>query len=201
MRERERDCGRCTRTHTHCTHSLDDACLRVSLAEVITAGGRYAKQYERWQDPLYVELFNRTVYAPYMQGAGYVLSADVAAVAVRRAGALPMLPAVEDALVGTLVEGDADLTSRPTGFRHKNRDDYAVTVCAQDTEFVLLHKLGEEDLARCRAATQRRRSGACPRGPCVCRNLGRRKKPSRKVVRTFADAERAAAAIRSKPPW
>ena len=64
-----------------------------------------------------------------------------------------------------------------------------MTVCAQDTEFVLLHKLDEEDLARCRAATVRRRSEACPGGPCVCRNLGRRSKVPRKVVRTFSDAE------------
>ena len=44
--------------------------------------------YERWRDPLYVRLFNRTVYADYMQGAGYVLSADLAALAVQRAAAL-----------------------------------------------------------------------------------------------------------------
>ena len=80
-------------------------------------------------------------------------------------------------------------SSRPSSFRYKNRDDYAVTVCAQDTEFVLLHKLDEEDLSRCRAATVRRRSDACPGGPCVCRNLGRKSKVARKVVRTFSDAE------------
>jgi hypothetical protein len=153
---------------------------------VITTG---ATAYERWRDPEYVRLFNRSVYAPYMQGAGYILSADLAATAVRRAASLPRLPAVEDALVGALVEGAAEPTSRPSNFRHKNRDDYAVTVCAQDTEFVLLHKLDEDELARCRAATQRRRSDACPGGPCVCRNLARRKRPPRRVVRSFADAE------------
>ena len=82
-------------------------------------------------------------------GAGYVLSADVAALVVRRADALPSLPTVEDALVGALVEGVAAPLSRPASFRHKNRDDYAVTVCEEDTEFVLLHKLDESELARC----------------------------------------------------
>ena len=74
--------------------------------KVITSG----KKYGRWRDPVYVELFNRSVYAPYMQGAGYVLSADMVAMVVRRAEALPKLPAVEDALVGTLIEGEAQPT-------------------------------------------------------------------------------------------
>ena len=78
---------------------------------------------------------------------------------------------------------------RPSGFRHKNRDDYAVTVCTQDTEFVLLHKLSQEELTKCRQATQRRRSAACPNGPCVCRSLGRKRKVARKVVRSFSDAQ------------
>ena len=43
-------------------------------------------------------------YPPYMQGAGYVLSRDLVQLLVRRARALPYLPAVEDALVGTLLE-------------------------------------------------------------------------------------------------
>ena len=136
----------------------------------------------------YVALFNRTVYAPYMQGAGYVLSADMAAVVVQRAEPLTRLGkdrklAVEDALVGTLLEDAAELTSRPASFRHKNRGDYAVSVCEEDTEFVLLHKLDEDELARCRAATQRRRSARCPSGPCECRNLGHKPKHARKVVR------------------
>ena len=71
---------------------------------VITQG-KAARQYERWKDPAYVALFNRSVYAPYMQGAGYVLSADLVALAAERAARLPQMPAVEDALVGTLVEG------------------------------------------------------------------------------------------------
>ena len=72
---------------------------------------------------------------PCEKGAGYILSADLAATAVARADVLPRLTAVEDALVGALVEGDAASTlSRPHAFRHKNRDDYAVTVCEEDTE-------------------------------------------------------------------
>ena len=61
-------------------------------------------------------------------------------------------------------------------------------LCTHDTEFVLLHKLDEDELGRCRAATQRRRSDACPAGPCVCRNLGRRPRVPRKVLRSFSDA-------------
>lgn len=158
---------------------------------VITAG-RAAKQYERWKDPSYVQLFNRSVYAPYMQGAGYVLSADLAQVVVDRASRLPRIPAVEDALVGTLVEDDAEPLSRPEHFRHKNRDDYAVTVCERDTEFVLLHKLDEKDLGKCRGATQRRRSERCPQGPCLCRSLGHKPRRPKEVLRTFAEASRAA---------
>lgn len=41
-------------------------------------GARTRTNYERWRDPVYVELYNRSTYAPYMQGAGYVLSADLA---------------------------------------------------------------------------------------------------------------------------
>jgi hypothetical protein len=33
-------------------------------------GGDSSTRYERWRDPEYVTLFNRSVYAPYMQGAG-----------------------------------------------------------------------------------------------------------------------------------
>lgn len=116
-------------------------------------------EYDRWRDPDYVQLFNRTVYAPYMQGAGYVLSADVALKAVTRADALPRLPAVEDALIGTLVEGDAQIFNRPMGFRHKNRDDYAVTVCEADTEVSLLARASL--LARHRRACMRERVHAC----------------------------------------
>lgn len=112
----------------------------------------------------------------------YILSADLAKLAARRAAALPKLPAIEDALLGTLVEDAAVPTSRPAAFRHRNRDDYAVRVCAEDTEFVLLHKLDQAELGKCRAATQRRRSAACPGGPCVCRNLGRKMKRPRKVL-------------------
>ena len=146
-------------------------------------------QYERWRDPEYIRLFNRTTYAPYMQGAGYILSADLVEIVVEKARVLPTLPAVEDALIGALVEKVAEATSRPSGFRHKNRDDYAVTVCTQDTEFVLLHKLSQEELAKCKQATQRRRSAACPSGPCVCRNLGRKRKVPRKVIRSFSEAQ------------
>ena len=28
----------------------------------------------RWRDPAYIQIFNRTEYPTYMQGAGYVLS-------------------------------------------------------------------------------------------------------------------------------
>ena len=41
------------------------------------------------------------------QGAGYILSADLAATAAGKAAALPRLPAIEDALIGTLLEGEA----------------------------------------------------------------------------------------------
>ena len=153
--------------------------------KVITSG---PTTYERWRDSTYVELFNRTVYAPYMQGAGYVLSADLAALSVERAVALPTLPAVEDALIGTLVEDEAMRVSRPSGFRAKNRDDYAVTVCEGDTEFVLLHKLSEDELSRCFVATQRRRSERCPRGPCECRSLGYTFQRPHKVIASFAQA-------------
>ena len=157
--------------------------------KVITARGRTL--YERWRDPLYVELFNRSVYAPYMQGAGYVLSADAARHVVTRAALLPSIPVIEDALVGTLLEGQAEPVNRPAAFRHKNRDDYAVSVCTQDTEFVLLHKLNESELGRCRQATLRRRSDACPGGPCVCANLGRRMKRPKRLVARFADGAKA----------
>jgi hypothetical protein len=120
--------------------------------------------------------------------AADVLSADLVALVASRAEALPRLPAVEDALVGTLLEGVAKPLDRPANFRHKNRDDYAVTVCEADTEFVLLHKLSVEDLWRCRQATQRRRSERCPRGPCTCRSLGHRFSRPRKLVRTFEQA-------------
>ena len=63
-----------------------------------------------------------------------------------------------------------------------------MTVCERDTEFVLLHKLEVDELARCRAATQRRRSERCPRGPCVCRSLGHKPRRPKKVLRTFAAA-------------
>lgn len=145
-------------------------------------------QYERWRDPLYTSLFNRTVYADYMQGAGYVLSADLAALVVQRAAALSAVPAIEDALVGTLLEGAAEPANRPSAFRYKNRDAYALTVCEEDTEFVLLHKLELSDLGGCRAATRKRRSERCPRGPCSCLSLGHRPKRPRKVVRGFAHA-------------
>ena len=157
--------------------------------KVIMAKGRTL--YERWRDPTYIRLFNRSVYAPYMQGAGYVLSADAAQHVVARAQDLPAIPAIEDALVGTLLEGTASPVHRPAAFRHKNRDDYAVSVCAQDTEFVLLHKLNESELGRCRQATARRRSDACPGGPCVCANLGRKMKRPRRVVARFADGAKA----------
>ena len=155
-------------------------------------------RYERWRDPEYVALFNRTVYAPYMQGAGYLLSADLAAVVVRRAAALRTLPSVEDALVGALAQPDALHISRRTAFRHKNRDDYAVTVCELDTEFVLLHKLTEEDLARCHDATQRRRSERCPRGPCTCRSLGLKLRRPKKLFASFEDAAKAHAARQAR---
>ena len=107
---------------------------------------------------------------------------QLAQLLVDKARALPRLTHIEDALVGKLLEGHAPTTSRPSAFRHKNRDDYAVSVCAQDTEFVLLHKLNEDELSRCRSATQRRRSDACPGGPCICKNLGRKTKVKRKVL-------------------
>lgn len=157
------------------------------------------EHFERWGDVEYVELFNRTVYATYMQGAGYVLSADLVDVATRRAAAIPRLPAIEDALVGTLVEGsNASVTNKPTAFRYKNRDEYAVTVCEKDTEFALVHKLSTDELRRCRRATQRRRSKRCPNGPCVCRTLGQELHVPRFVVGTFAKAEQMQARRRGE---
>lgn len=157
------------------------------------------KHFERWSDLEYVELFNRTVYATYMQGAGYVLSADLVDVATRRAAAIPRLPAIEDALVGTLVEGsNATVANKPTAIRYKNRDEYAVTVCEKDTEFALVHKLSTDEMRRCRRATQRRRSKRCPSGPCVCRTLGQELHRPRFVVGSFAKAERMLARRRGE---
>ena len=149
--------------------------------------------YARWNDDAYVSLFNRTTYAPYMQGAGYVLSADMAALVAARAAALPTLPAVEDALVGTLLEDSATLVNVPSAIRHKNRGEFAVTVCEVDTEFVLVHKLSIDELRRCRLATRQRRSERCPRGPCVCATLGQTLKRKRTLVRSFEAAEEIAA--------
>lgn len=36
----------------------------------------------RWADTEYVRIYNRSVYPPYMQGAGYVLSHDLVAISV-----------------------------------------------------------------------------------------------------------------------
>jgi len=168
--------------------------------KVITAPQQDAK-YERWRDPAYVVLFNRTVYAPYMQGAGYALSADLAALVVRQADTLPTLPAVEDAFIGAVLDGSATPLNRPANFRHKNRDDYAVTVCEEDTEFVLLHKLDETELARCHAATQRRRSERCPRGPCACRSLGHTPRRPKRLIATFEQAaKRQAERVKRETP-
>ena len=146
------------------------------------------RHFARWGDLEYVALFNRSVYATYMQGAGYVLSADLVATVARRAAALPRLPAIEDALIGTLVEAEATPTNRPAAIRYKNKDEYAVAVCEKDTEFSLVHKLSVDDLKRCRQATQRRRSARCPKGPCVCRTLGQKLQRPRYIVSSFAKA-------------
>ena len=145
--------------------------------------------FARWGDRDYVALFNRSVYAAYMQGAGYVLSSDLVATVARRAAPLPRLPAIEDALVGTLVEGDATPANRPAAIRYKNRDEYAVTVCEKDTEFALVHKLRVDELRRCKQATQRRRSARCPKGPCVCRTLGQTLHRPKLFVDSFSTAE------------
>jgi hypothetical protein len=145
--------------------------------------------FERWGDRDYVALFNRSVYAAYMQGAGYVLSSDLVATVARRAAPLPRLPAIEDALIGTLLEGHATPTNRPAAIRYKNRDEYAVTVCEKDTEFALVHKLSVDDLRRCKQATQRRRSPRCPKGPCVCRTLGQTLHRPKLFVDSFTRAE------------
>ena len=145
--------------------------------------------FARWGDRDYVALFNRSVYAAYMQGAGYVLSSDLVATVARRAAPLPRLPAIEDALVGTLLEGDATPANRPAAIRYKNRDEYAVTVCEKDTEFALVHKLSVDELRRCKQATQRRRSARCPKGPCVCRTLGQTLHRPKLFVDSFSTAE------------
>eukprot|EP00966_Prymnesium_polylepis_P334621 7389993-Prymnesium_polylepis.1 len=44
----------------------------VNRDHAVVTSGRH-----RWADREYAQLFNRTVYPPYMQGAGYVLSADL----------------------------------------------------------------------------------------------------------------------------
>ena len=124
-----------------------------------------------------------------MQGAGYVLSSDLVEHVARRAAPLPRLPAIEDALVGTLVEGHATPTNRPAAFRYKNRDEYAVTVCEKDTEFVLVHKLRLDEMQRCRLATRRRRSERCPKGPCACRSLGQKLRRPRVLVSSFQQAK------------
>ena len=128
-------------------------------------------------------------YGVYMQGAGYVLSSDLVATVARRAAGLPRLPAIEDALIGTLLEGHATPTNRPAVIRYKNRDEYAVTVCEKDTEFALVHKLSVDELRRCKQATQRRRSPRCPKGPCVCRTLGQTLHRPKLFVDSFTRAE------------
>ena len=169
----------------------------VNPKHSVVTGGQGKPQYERWRDDDYVALFNRTVYAPYMQGAGYVLSSDLSQAAVAKAEGLPRLTAVEDALLGTLLEQQAtSRLSRPAAFRHKNRDDYAATVCAHDTEFVLLHKLTGEELSRCRAAMEHRRSRRCPKGPCRCRSLGHTFKRPRKLIKSFEQATQLATLAR-----
>ena len=139
--------------------------------------------YDRWRDPDYAQLFARQVYLPYMQGAGYVLSDDLVRWVEHRAAALPRLPAMEDALVGALVHGNATRVNRPAAVRFKPQGDFTTTVCEQDTEFVILHKLSVKDMQGCSKATGVRRSKRCPRGPCRCRNLGRRPRQKAVVVK------------------
>ena len=103
----------------------------------------------------------------------YVLSHDLVWWAQYQATALPRLPAIEDALVGALVHGNATLVNRPAAVRFKAQGTYTSTVCEKDTEFAILHKLSIKDLQRCGHATRVRRSAHCPTGPCKCRNLGR----------------------------
>ena len=63
---------------------LRDAPRRGFYLGVVNAHHRVIQgatdpSYARWNDDAYVSLFNRTTYAPYMQGAGYVLSSDLVA--------------------------------------------------------------------------------------------------------------------------
>ena len=95
--------------------------------------------------------------------------------------------------VTTLLEDSATLVNVPSAIRHKNRGEFAVTVCEVDTEFVLVHKLSIDELRRCRLATRQRRSERCPRGPCVCATLGQTLKRKRTLVRSFEAAEEIAA--------
>lgn len=143
----------------------------------------------RWADKEYVKIFNRTVYPPYMQGAGYVLSHDLVAIVADRGVELARRTAIEDALVGTLLESAARPRSRSVEFRHKTSSpsgrfaaDYALAVCEYDTAFVLLHKLNVAQLKACKGAIQRRRSARCPQGPCACRSLGHRPTHQRRLV-------------------
>lgn len=45
------------------------------LAQVMT--DQRHRDFTRWHDEEYMELFSQRIYKPYMQGAGYVLSHDL----------------------------------------------------------------------------------------------------------------------------
>ena len=51
-----------------------------------------------------------------------------------------------------------------------------------------------QELSRCRAATQHRRSERCPHGPCLCRSLGHRPRRPKKVIHSFEEAQMVHAA-------
>ena len=57
--------------------------LGALTANKTVVTSRASPSYERWSDPEYVRIFGSAVYAPYMQGAGYVLSADLVSLAAR----------------------------------------------------------------------------------------------------------------------
>mmetsp|Transcript_1974 Transcript_1974/g.6522 ORF Transcript_1974/g.6522 Transcript_1974/m.6522 type:complete len:246 (-) Transcript_1974:13-750(-) len=138
---------------------------------------------DMWEDEAYRRIFGGTQYAPYMQGAGYVLSRDLVAIAAHRAAGLPELPPIEDALIGALVGPNASITRHdPSAVRFRNTGEYATSVCESDTSFVLVHKLSIAELEACHAATAHRRSSRCPKGPCQCRSLGVRQEGRRRVL-------------------
>jgi hypothetical protein len=91
--------------------------LRQSGSFTLHALDNAAMNKSQWYDPMYSTLFNTSIYPPYMQGGGYILSHDLVATVIVEArtrfavadlassysGLLSRVSTVEDALVGALL--------------------------------------------------------------------------------------------------